>query len=293
MSSFAFVNLDVLNNARGGAAGSGGAAGHGNHHRLPVAQQVRPDLLTTLRNCTATQMQHKCNTNATPHHTQAATGHASSSVSQHTPTATRRSARRRAARVATPTPPKATVSGSATLLPDLDALDWEQGVEAMRQVGNQHYGRADYAAAIDAYMRALDVVDANALHTRSMHAVRDARVLLHNNLAAAFLELGMFNLALREAEAVCEIDTMPNIKALLRRGKALYGMGDMVTARLMFSRVLDAATSGYSAERADAQMYLDTIERTHATHIMEVDGEEQGGDVGTSEEDEEDGTMMT
>lgn len=147
----------------------------------------------------------------------------------------------------------------------------------MRQVGNTHYARADYAAAIDAYMRALDVVDANALHAKRMHAVRDARVLLHNNLAAAFLELGMFNLALREAETVCELDTMPNVKALLRRGKALYGMGDMVTAQLMFKQVLDVATSGYSAERADAQMYLAMIDDTNPVAHIEEEGDEGDG----------------
>lgn len=170
----------------------------------------------------------------------------------------RRSTRRRSSNV-TPARTMATAMATPPVLPDLDTMSWKTGVEALKQTGNAHYATANYLGAIDAYLRALDVVHANMPYGHA-DEVTQARIVLHNNMAAAFLELGMFNLALREAEVSCALDSSgQNVKGLLRRGKALYGMADLLTAELMFRRVLEVATVGYASERTDAQAYLDAI----------------------------------
>ena len=171
------------------------------------------------------------------------------------------------------------------MLPDLDTLTWKDGWTAMKAAGNNFYAQANYLGAIDAYMRALDVVHAN-IPFGDVGDVTQARVLLHNNIAAAFLELGMFNLALREAEAACQLDDS-NVKAILRRGKALYGLGDGLTAELMFRRVLEVATVGFTSERTDAHAYLAAINPgVPASHIVsdtqEMDTQEMDTHSSTS-----------
>lgn len=82
--------------------------------------------------------------------------------------------------------------------------------EEERQKGNEAFKEGDYAKAIEAYSRCIE------LNTKS--------VLAYSNRAMAFLRVGKYEEALGDAESAIRMDGKCT-KALYRKGLALEGLG--------------------------------------------------------------------
>jgi tetratricopeptide (TPR) repeat protein len=144
----------------------------------------------------------------------------------------------------------------ATTPPRLDLA----AATAHKDAGNAAFKAKDYGRAVDAYMRAIDVVDQRRQQAsptdgdgdgggggeqqqqqqEEVRAMATLQLDAHNNLSLCSIHTGSFAMALHHCNVVLSTDST-NAKALNRRARAYKGLHDYRSARRDCEGILSLA----------------------------------------------------
>ncbi|CAF94214.1 unnamed protein product, partial [Tetraodon nigroviridis] len=131
----------------------------------------------------------------------------------------------------------------ATDAPDLELLPPVEKIALAghtRQKGNAHYGRGDYASAVNSYSIALQITESSSkvdITPEEENELMDIKVKCLNNLAASQLKLERYDVARKSC--MLALEHQPNnVKALFRMGKVLAYQDEYREAIQMMRKAL-------------------------------------------------------
>lgn len=138
--------------------------------------------------------------------------------------------------------------------------------EELKSQGNLAVRRKEYAAAIDFYNKALEIVPDNTIY--------------HSNRAAAYSASGDHESALKDAQKSVELDPK-YVKGWTRLGTAHYALGNFAEAQEAYEKVIEAeGPPGSDSMRKALETATKRREESEATRQRSADGQDGGAPAG-------------
>jgi len=145
----------------------------------------------------------------------------------------------------------------------LKAEELIPAAEELRQEGNKFYTEKRVSIAAKRYKRALGFLEAEySMNAEQKAAAKKAQIPCHLNIAACEMYLKNYRAAVEACDKALKIES-ENIKARLRKAKALYMMHEWEDAKVILECLLDDAP-----DNAEAKKELATVKK--AMHDDEV-----------------------
>jgi len=145
----------------------------------------------------------------------------------------------------------------------LKAEELIPAAEALRQEGNKFYTEKRVSIAAKRYKRALGFLEADySMNAEQKAAAKKAQIPCHLNIAACEMYLKNYRAAVEACDKALKIES-DNVKARLRKAKALFQMREWEDAKVILECLLDDAP-----DNAEAKKELATVKK--AMHDDEV-----------------------
>jgi len=132
---------------------------------------------------------------------------------------------------------------------ELKAEELIPAAEALRQEGNKFYTEKRVAIAEKRYKRALGFLEAEySMNAEQKAAAKKAQIPCHLNIAACEMYLKNYRGAIEACDKALKIES-ENVKARLRKAKALFQMHEWEDAKVILECLLDDAPDNAEAKK--------------------------------------------
>jgi len=137
---------------------------------------------------------------------------------------------------------------------ELKADELIPAAEALRQEGNKFYTEKRVSIAAKRYKRALGFLEAEySMNAEQKAAAKKAQIPCHLNIAACEMYLKNYRAAIEACDKALKIES-ENVKARLRKAKALFMMREWEDAKVMLECLIDDFPDNAEAKKQLAEI---------------------------------------